>query len=135
MSGKEYLVYISSDGTELGTKTEIEYQGDLVLNFNRQINRTDFKNGSKSSQANGGITGSFDIGEEAPVPAGHVLVWDAHDNDGDCYLWIEGTKTGAQTFAGLFKLAINNKNMPNEGEVTHSVEFSENGTITRGAVP
>jgi len=134
MSGKNYKLFISSDGTNTGTKTEVEYQGDMALDFGKSISRTGYKNGAKSSQGNNGMSGTVEIGDEAPMPAGVVLLWDAHDNGGEAYLWIESAKTGGQKWEGKFKLSIQNKNMPTEGEVAHTVEFSEDGAITRGTV-
>ncbi|MEY8099585.1 hypothetical protein AB9F29_19575 [Falsihalocynthiibacter sp. S25ZX9] len=134
MSGKDYLLYISADGTSVGAKTAIELQGDMSLNFGKSVSKTAYKNGAKSSQGNEGISGSCSFGDEAPLPAGIVLLWDAHDNDGAAYLWIESSKTGGKTWEGNFKVAITELTAPTEGEVSHSLEFSEDGTITRGTV-
>lgn len=134
MSGKDYLLYISADGTSSGTKTEVEHQGDLEISFGKSHNKIKYKNSVKTSVDSEGIGATCTIGDEAPMPAGHVLLWDAHDNDGDCYLWIESVKTGGQKWEGDFKLSIDSKSTPTEGDVSQSVTISENGAITRGVV-
>lgn len=134
MSGKDYLVYISSDGTSLGTKTEVEFQGDLRVNDGRTVERTNYKNGSKTAQGNDGFSASFEMALDEPVPTGIALVLAASDNDSDTYIWIEPAATGGRRWEGPVKAIVTEFSLPVSGEPACTVELSENGTMTVGTV-
>lgn len=134
MSGKDYLVYISDDGTETGSKTEVEYQGDLRVNDGRTAERTNYKNGSKTAQGTNGFMASFEMGLDEPIPTGIAAVLAASDNDSDSYVWIEPTATGGRRWEGPVKFVVTESSFPVNGEPSCSVEVSENGTMTVGTV-
>lgn len=135
MAGKDYKVFISSDGTSGGTKTEVEFQGDMTVNLGRPLSRTNYKNGSKTAQGNDGFSASFQMGIDEPLPAGEVLVWNAHDNGGDAYIWIESSVSGGQSFEGPMKISVQSIEMPTTGETVTQVELSEDGNVVRSTVP
>jgi hypothetical protein len=134
MAGKTTKVFISNDGTSGGSMIEIENQGDLSLNLGKPLNRTSYKNGSVSAQGEDGISGSFTMGLKRPAGTGQALVLAAHDNVGECYLEIKDSVTGGQKWVGDFLISLTSVNEPTDGEHEYTVEFSENGTITRSAV-
>lgn len=134
MSGKDYKVFISSDHTDTGTKTEVEFQGDLRINDGRSVERTNYKNGSKTSQGTDGFSASFEMGLSEPLPVGMGLVFAASDGDLQTYIWIEPTATGGRKWAGPMKAIVTEISAPTNGEPTCQVELSEDGTITVGVV-
>jgi len=134
MSGKDYLVYISDDGTSLGTKTEVEFQGDLRVNDGRTVERTNYKNGSKTSQGTDGFSANFEMALDEPLPTGIAAVLAASDNDSDTYAWIEPTATGGRRWEGPVKFIVTEFSMPTSGQPSCTVEVSENGDMTVGTV-
>jgi hypothetical protein len=132
MSGKDYLVYISDDGTDTGTKTLIEDQGDLTINLGKPLERTTYKDGAKTAQGNDGFSASFSMGHREPLGTGQQLVLDAVEAGGDAYCWIESATSGGVTWAGQMKVTLTEISFPVTGEPGWTIELSEDGTITRG---
>ncbi|MEL6310750.1 MAG: hypothetical protein AAFQ17_00030 [Pseudomonadota bacterium] len=132
MSGKDYLVYLSDDGTSTGNMTQIEDQGDLTVQPNKPNQRTTYKQGSKTAQGNDGWEATFTMGHREPLAQGQQLAWSQFEAGGDTYMEIKSAISGGVQWAGPVKIAISDFGFPVSGEPTVSVQLSENGTIVRG---
>ena len=131
MAGKDYKVYLKDNGLVGGTDTLIEDQGDLTIRPGKPLERTNYKDGSKTAQGNDGWSASFTTGLREPVGTGQQLLFDAQDNGGDQYVVIKSPTSGAIQYAGPIKLSIEEITLPTTGEPGLQVELSEDGTITR----
>ncbi|MAI35082.1 MAG: hypothetical protein CMM07_25870 [Rhodopirellula sp.] len=134
MSGKNYLLYISDDGTVTGNKVLVESQGDLTLNTGLTVERTNFKDVSKTAQGNDGFSATFNMGLDEPVSAGQDLLVAASDGGGEGYFWIETATVGGFRWHGPMTVILSQASFPVSGEPDFSIELSENGTITRETV-
>lgn len=132
MAGKDYLVYLSADGTSAGADTPVEDQSDLTINPGKPLQRTAYKDGAKTAQGNDGWSASFSMGVQEPLGAGQALVFSAMDNGGNQHVTIKSSTTGGVVWEGPIKLTITDIAHPVSGEPAISVEMSEDGTITRG---
>lgn len=133
-SGKTFLAYISSNGTSGGTKTAVEYQGDMDINTGKTNESTPFKNGTLTEQGNAGWSASFDMAVTAPLATGANLVRSASNNGGDAYMWFEGTQTGSVRFAGAVKVSITGYKTGVNGVRLATVQINENGNMTETTV-
>lgn len=132
MSGKDYLVYLSSDRTAIGDDTLVEDQGDLQINPGKSLNTTAYKDTSKTAQGNDGWSATFTCGAREPLGTGQALLLDAMDNGGTQHVTIKSAVTGAVTWEGPIKLTVTTIDHPTSGETAYSVEMREDGVITRG---
>jgi len=132
MSGKDYMVYLKDDGLVGGVDTLIEDQGDLTIRPGKPLERTNYKDGSKTAQGNDGWSASFNTGLREPVGTGQQLVFDAFDNGGDQYMVIKSLTSGAIKYEGPIKLSVEEIAHPVTGEPALQIEMSEDGTIIRG---
>lgn len=135
MSGKDYKVYLSDDGTPGGVITLIEDQGDLTIRIGKPLERTTYKDGAKTAQGNDGWSASFTMGLREPLGTGQQLVFDAVDNGGDAYMQVKSPTTGAIQYAGQVKISTEEVAFPTTGEPALQIEMSEDGTITRSTTP
>lgn len=132
MSGKDWKVYISSDGTSSGTMTAIEDQGDLSVNPGKTLSRTPYKDGSRTAQGADGWSASYQGALRAPLGTGQALLVAAFNAGGDAYIQVKSTITGGIEWAGDVKVNITGFEFPVDGEESVTVEFSEDGTVTQG---
>lgn len=131
--GRDFIISISSDGTSGGTPTEIEFQGDLQMNFGNSIQTTVYKNGQNTNHNDAGKTVSFSIGVVAPVATAHALLLALDESRDSSYFWINNAKTGGLEFEFAAKAAISGLNSPVNGDNVANVELGIEGTWTRGA--
>lgn len=134
MAGKDYLVYLSSDGTSGGTDTLVEDQGDLTINPGKSLNKTNYKDSSKTAQGNEGWSATFNTGAREPLGTGQALLFDAMDNGGAQHVTIKSATTGSITWEGPIKLNVTSITLPVSGEPGFAIEMHEDGVITRGTV-
>lgn len=132
MAGKDYLVYLSSDGTSSGTDTLVEDQGDLTINPGKPLSKTSYKDSSRTAQGNDGWSASFTTGAREPLGTGQALLWTAMDNGGAQHVTIKSATTGAITWEGPIKLTVTQVTLPTTGEPGFQVEMMEDGVVTRG---
>lgn len=131
--GREYLLYVSSDGTALGSETEIENQGDLVINPGKSTQQSVYKNGQNTSQNDAGKNLTLTVGMTAPVGVGQGLLLDLNDSGDDSYFWVRNSKTGGLEYTFTGKVAIQSINTPINGDASSSVSIGVQGNWTRGA--
>lgn len=132
MAGKDYLVYLSDDGTDTGSDTLVEDQGDLSINPGKPLSSTSYKDGAKTAQGKEPFSARFTMGIREPLGTGQSLVFDAFDNDGSQHMTIKSATTGGIEWEGAVKLTVTEITHPVTGEPAVSVEMMENGAITRG---
>lgn len=128
-NGKDFKVFISSDGTVSGTKTEIEYQGDLTITTGRTNESTNFKNGTITAQGNAGFSATMQVAATAPLGTGAALLRTASNNGGSTYMWFESTVVGSINYAGPVKASVTQDASGVNGVRTWDVQINENGAI------
>lgn len=132
MSGKDWIVQISNDHTSLGTPTSIEDQGDLTVTPGKTLNRTAYKDSSRTAQGNEGWSATYNGALRTPLGTGQALLWAAYTGDLTTYIWVTSSTTGGVEWEGPVKVLIDTFEFPVDGEENVSVTFSENGTMTEG---
>lgn len=130
-NGKDYKLFISTAGTAVTPLVELEFQGDLTINTGKSVERTPFKNGAITAQGENGFSFNVQMGLREPMPAAQTKIWEHSDSGDAIYAVIKGA-TGTLQFAGTFKLAITELPNPVNGIRVATVEFSQDGTVTRG---
>lgn len=129
-----YKLYISSDGTNAGTKQELEAQGDITFNLGRGTERVVSKNATHSYITDSGAEISTEFVEQRPLGTAQSTLWAAHDSKSAVYAWVEDATAGGMMFHGAFKCAISEISSPAEGLNMHRLTLSAEGDITRGTV-
>lgn len=132
MAGKDYLIYLSADGSSSGADTLVEDQGDLTINTGKTLSKTSYKDSSKSAQGNDGWSASFSTGLREPLGTGQALLFDAMDNGGNQHITIKSATTGGIEWEGPVKINVTQISLPVSGEPGLSVEVHEDGVVARG---
>jgi hypothetical protein len=130
--GKDLLFYISSDGTDAGTATEVELQSDLTINPGKSLNATVYKNGEEATVNRGGWSAQFQMGNSAPLATGEALIWGLHDSEAVSYFWVKNANTGGIEFEGACRVVISNMNSPTSNDNQVTVNVGAVGAPTRG---
>lgn len=130
--GREYLLYVSSDGTSSGTETEVELQGDLTINPGKSMQQTVYKNGQNTSQNDSGKSISFTMGLTAPVGTGQGLLLALNDSGDTSYFWVRNSVTGGLEYAFEGKVAIQTINTPTNADASAQTQIGVQGDWTRG---
>lgn len=131
---RAFRLFISSDGTSSGTKTEVEALGDLTVTPGKSTERVVTKNLTTSFVTDAGFEVSGEFIEQLPLGAAQELLWTAADNETPVYAWVESTETGGLSFAGTFRVGITTITSPSEGVQTHQFSLSVDGAITRSQI-
>lgn len=134
VTGKDWRVFVSSDGTSGGTKTELECQGDLTINTGKTTNRTRAKNCVHAYTSDDGYGVEASFLEELPLGTAQALLWTSHDAEDARHYWFENTNATGMSFAGSFRVVVTQIGAPEDGVATHSVTWTQDGAVTRGAV-
>lgn len=131
---KRFKVFISSDGTDAGTKNELASQGDLTVNLGKSTDRVVTKNATHSYSTDEGfsVEGTFIPGR--PLGTAQAALMSAHDNETTVYAWIEDEATGGLSFEGDFKVAVSQLSAPSQGVQEMSFTLSAEGDVTRGVI-
>ena len=130
--GRDMKLFVSSDGTNLGTETEVENQGDLTINPGKSINTTVYKNGQNVSQNDAGKSVSLNMGLKAPAGTAQNLLLDLNDSGAESYFWVRNAITGGLEYAFTGKVAISTLNSPTNNDNTVQVQIGVVGNWTRG---
>lgn len=130
-NGKDYKLFISTAGTAVTPLVEVEFQGDLTINLGKTIERTGFKNGALTAQGDDGVSFTVTVGLREPLATAQAKVFEHHDSGAAIYAVVKGA-TGSMQFAGTWKLAISEIPNPVKGIRSVEVQFSQDGTVTRG---
>ena len=125
--GREYLVYVSDDGTAAGNPIEVELQKDLTLNPGLQAQVEVYKNGQNAYINDSGFTAQFGMGNSAPLGVGEALVIAAVDSRQPVYAWVKNTRVGGLEWEGMFLLAWSNLRAPVNGDVMSDVTMAADG--------
>jgi hypothetical protein len=131
---KRFKVFISSDGTDAGSKNELASQGDLTVNLGKSTERVVQKNAVHSYSTDEGFSVDGSFIPARPLSVAQAALMTAHDNETTVYAWIEDEATGGLSFEGDFKVAISNLDAPAQGVQQLNYSLSAEGSVTRGVV-
>lgn len=130
--GREYLLHISSDGTALGTKTEIALQSDLTINGGKSVNTTVYKNGQNASQNDAGQSLTLNVGIVSPAGVGLSRLLDLDESGEQGYFFVTNKVTGGLVYEGKCLVGIGAINTPVNGDATAAVTIGVQGKWTKG---
>lgn len=135
-AGKEYLVWLTTNGLVGGTQVAVDYQGDLKPKTGKGNKRTVFKQGQAwTAQSDDGF--EFDLPILLAEPAGTALalMLDAHDNATEVYCFVQTSKTGGQRWSGKMKCTMTDGDMSVSNAALATFNFSQSaGTFVRTTV-
>ncbi len=131
---KRFKVFISSDGTDAGTKNELASQGDLAVNLGKSTDRVVTKNAVHSYSTDEGFSVEGDFIPGRPLSTAQAALYAAHDNETAVYAWVEDEATGGLSYEGEFKVALSNLDAPAQGLQKIGFSLSAEGAIARSVV-
>lgn len=135
-AGREYLIWLTTNGLAGGAQVALDYQGDLSVKTGKSNKRTMFKQGQGwTAQADDGFEFDIEILLAEPMATAAALALDAHDNGTDVYAFIQTTRTGGQRWQGKFKVSMTDGKLPVSDAATAVFNFSQSsGAVTRSTV-
>ncbi len=134
-SGKEYLVWLTTNGLAGGTQVSVDYQDSITLKTGFTNKQKPYKkNQAWTAQAFDGADFDMTILLAEPLTAAAALMMDSHDNGTVLYVFVQTAKTGGQRWQGQMISTLTQAplNVADAAEATFN--FSQAGTFTRSTV-
>lgn len=133
--GKEYLVWLTTNGLAGGTQVAVDYQGAVNLKTGKGLKTTMFKrNQAFTAVSTDGISFDLNILAAEPLGPAAALMMDASDNETDVYVYFQTVRTGGQRYQGLMKCVMTQQDTETSDASMLNFTFGQSGTNTRSTV-